>query len=856
MDDKLKVSDAVISELKNAGIDTVFGVTGGAVVHFFDSIEKMEGIQSLFFNHEQAASFAVESYAKARKSLGAGIFTTGPGATNALTGLAAAWLDSVPCVFISGQVRTNQTIAGRKLRQVGTQEIDILAMVKDLTKYAVTVYEPSEALYHIQKGLYLAQNGRPGPVWVDIPVDVSWTYLPKSEYKLFDPIDEQDLFNSPKPAPAPKLVVAEVANLLKSAKRPLVVAGNGLRLAGAESELLSLVEHYQIPTVATWAVCDWLPSSHPLHFGLPGLSGHRGANLAVQNSDLILAIGSHLNATIVGTRPEFFAREAQIVVVDIDANELEYCPVGIDVAVNTDAKSFLAEFSDQLRTSATFKPGQWSEWINRCNQYKSFNQIALDYTHSKQFVNSYYFNHVMSEMTSPGGIFVIDGGGSVVYAAFQSCRLKENQRLILSTGLCSMGSGIPEAIGVHCAQPEKQVYCLVGDGSFPFNMQELQTIKNHNMPIKIFVYNNDGYVSIRTTQQDFLEGRVVGSSPKSGLNLPDVKKVAEAFDLRYHLINRHEDVTTTLQKILKHTGPVLCEIIVAPDQEIVPRQGFAPRDDGTFDPRPIEDMYPFLDREKFKQLMIVSELDYSRENPLGREINLLKNYPQSRRPVELRSQQKRSRTASTSLDESGQMVSENLFEQMILERAKKFDKSYFDGGRDQGYGGYRYDKKYWRKVAQDIAGHYRLKSGDRVLEVGCAKGFLLHDLQQCVPGLIIQGLDISEYAISQAPATVRHDLVVGDAKALPFNDKSFDLVLAINTLSELAEADLVSALNEIGRVAKGRSFVTLNAWRNPRERNRLMKWNLTALTNKSVAGWKSMLKAIEYKGDYSWFFAN
>ena len=850
---KVKISDIVISEIVKCGVDTFFGVTGGAAVHFFDSINKIPGINSVFMNHEQSAAFAVEAYAKAKKSIGAGIVTTGPGGSNALTGLAAAWLDSIPCIFLSGQVRSNQSIRGRKLRQVGTQELDIVAMVKPITKYAVTIYDINEVKYHIQKAIYLATHGRPGPVWIDIPVDIQWSFIDPSQLNEFVPDLETDaIFQKISLIPSQ---VTSVADLLQVAKRPVIIAGYGVRLADCEALLKDLIEKYQIPFVSSWNLCDWIPSDHPLNLGRPGLLGQRGANLALQNSDLIVSIGSHLNATIVGTRPELFARDARIVIVDIDMNELEHCPVTIEVAINADAKSFTIELNKQLESSIK-QADLYSEWHGYCQRYKAQNHIGLDYKSNRDKVNSYYFKYLLSKLSQPGDIFVSDGGGTVVYSTFQSTEIKKDQRLILSAGICSMGSGIPEAIGVHFAIPNQRIFCYVGDGSFPFNMQELQVIKDLNMPIKVFVFNNGGYVSIRTTQNEFLEGRVIGSSPESGLHIPSVSKVASAFDLPYFLIDTQDGIATKIEYILSQKGPLVCEVIVSPLQEIVPRQGFSARSDGTFEPRPIEDMYPFLDRDTFKSLMIAPLVEELKCNLVGKEIDLLKNYPRTKRPIEQRFQSKQNDAGYDSLDEYGHGVSDFLFEQMILEKSRSFGESYFDGDRHQGYGGYWYDKKYWYGVAKDIIATYKLKPGDKVLEVGCAKGFLLNDLQEIVPGLQVKGIDISEYAASRAMPSVKEHISVGNANALDFTDNYFDLVISINTLSELPIQSCRTAIAEIDRVSKGRSFVTLNSWRNKREKERLLKWNLTALSNYSVVEWKAILQDVGYQGDYYWFFAN
>lgn len=854
MNEKIKISDLVIGEIANTGVDTFFGVTGGAAVHFFDSIEKNPKLKAIYCNHEQGAAFAVEAYAKTSRKFGAGIFTTGPGGTNALTGLSAAWLDSIPCIFISGQARTNQTVNGRNLRQVGTQEIDIISIVKAITKYAVTVYDINKVKYHVQKAIYLATHGRPGPVWIDIPVDIQWSLVDSSELPAFNP--EVEKFTLQDEFKKLSVDVSRVAQLIKSAKRPIVVAGYGVRLSNAETLLSKFVEKYRIPFVSTWNLADWSPADHYLNVGRPGLSGQRGANLALQNSDLIIAIGSHLNSTIIGTRPELFARDADIVMVDIDPNELEHCPIHLEVGIHSDATEFIKEMDEEL--DSWLATGEiYENWNNLCDRYKKFNQIALDYRDNKNFVNTYYFFHLISNFSKNKDIFVVDGGGTTVYAAFQSIQTKVDQKIILSAALCSMGSGIPEAIGAHFACPTSQIYCFVGDGSFPFNMQELQIIKNLNLPIKLFVFNNRGYVSIRTTQNEFLGGRIIGSSPTTGLHLPSVSKAAAAFDLPYHVLDSQISLDENLTSLLiNNASPFICEVMVSDEQDIVPRQGFAKVPGGKFEPRPIEDMHPFLDKLLFKSLMVVEDPEVIKPCSLnGNLVDLMQRYPQQKRPIKDRFDKKIAGDGYVGFNEYGNLANDILFNHLILDRSKSFGKNYFDGDRHEGYGGYVYDKKYWYGVAQDIINYYKLKSGDKILEVGCAKGFLLHDLMQIVPGLIVKGVDISDYAVSQSLPDVRDYILLGDAEELPFDNNSFDLVLAINTLSELPIDACKKAIFEIGRVSKGNSFITLNSWRNKRERDLLNRWNLTALSNYSIRDWMKFLSDIGYAGDFYWFFA-
>ncbi len=851
MSSNIKISDLIIDELYKNGIDTIFGVTGGAVVHLFDSASRHPEILPVFFNHEQSAAFAVEAYAKSRNTLGAGIFTTGPGATNALTGLVAAWLDSIPCIYISGQVRANQTIGARKLRQVGTQEVDIVSIVGSVTNYAVTVRDIKEIKYHIQKAIFLSRNERPGPVWLDIPVDIQWSSIDEAELIVFDPEKEFPEYFC-KNLNTQKKDINEIAQELLVAKRPLILAGYGVRLSGAEKLLLRFAEKYQIPIITSWNICDMLESNHPLNIGRPGMAGQRGANLAIQNCDFLLSLGSHLNTSITGTLYDAFARDAKIAVIDVDQNELKHISVHVKWRVNADVSDFLVEIEGRLKRKTQSVTSD-SQWKQLCSRYKELNNISQDYAGQKEFVNSYYFKDFLSDISKEGDLFVVDGGGTIVYSAFQSCRIKKGQRLILSTALCSMGSGIPESIGVAFGNPDKRIFCFVGDGSFPFNMQELQLIKDRNLKIKIFIFNNGGYVSIRSTQSDFLNGNFAGSDVASGLSLPNIKNVARAFGLGYYVLQRHSEVREQLSSIIENQEPLICEVMVSPTQEIVPRQGFVKKDDGSFTPRPLEDMYPFLNRETYKTLMVVEEWNEDNNGVIGQEINLLKSYPESSRPIEDRGTRKLSGDGYMRLGNVEKINEEIVFEQFLLKKAREFGEVYFDDDRLFGYGGYSYDKKYWYQVAKDIIEFYNLKAGDKVLDVGCAKGFLLNDLKDILPGLEVNGIDISAYAIGKAMSTVKDRVQVGDARMLPFSDNEFDLVLSINTLSELDDAGCRQGLREIERVSRGKSFVTVNSWKNEIEKQRLLKWNLTAQSNHSREVWKEIFEQESYFGDYYWF---
>jgi acetolactate synthase-1/2/3 large subunit len=597
MNDLIKVSDLVIETLYQEGIDTFFGVTGGAVVHFFDSVSKKKETSAVFFNHEQSASFAVESFAKTRKSIGAGIFTTGPGATNALTGLAAAWLDSIPCVYISGQSRSTSTIGERNLRQVGTQEVNIVDMVKPITKYAVTVSNIYDIKYHLDKAIFLSQHERPGPVWLDIPVDFSWSDVSLNKLKKFNSEKE---YPKDKDKTFPSSFREEFRALLDKSKRPLLLVGQGCRLSNSEDILKKLIFKSYVPFVTTWNMCDFMDFSEELNIGRAGISGQRGANMAVQNCDLLICLGTHLNNSITGTIFEAFAREAKTIVVDIDIDELANIPVKVDYKLNCDVKEFLEQFSEM---DYVFKKNR-DFWIEKCRNYSDLNDFSNKYSNIEIGINSLYLKKVISQSCEENTIFVTDGGGTNVYSSLQSCFNRKDQKLILSTGLCSMGSGIPEAIGAHFANPDRPIVCYIGDGSFPFNIQELQLVKNLSLPIKFFVLNNEGYTSIKTTQEDFLEGNFSGSTPESGIHLMDIKNTADCFGLHYYLLKDVSSLNKNLDQILSSRVPLICEVLLPIDEIIEPRQGFK-EVQGEFKPQPLEDMYPFLNEDEFKELMII-----------------------------------------------------------------------------------------------------------------------------------------------------------------------------------------------------------------------------------------------------------
>lgn len=599
----MKLTDYLAETLADHGVQHVFGLTGGAVVHLFDSAARTGRVQPIFHHHEQAAAFAAQANARVTGGLGVCFVTTGPGVTNAITGLAAAWLDSVPCLFVSGQTRVAHTTRHRRIRQLGTQELDVIPLVESMTKSAVMVERAEDFPYELQRALHLATSGRPGPVWIDLPLDLQWAEIDPASCRAFAPA--ADAVTAAVVLEPSVASIDTVVQWIGQAERPLLLAGYGVVRSGAREQFARFVESAQLPFVTTWGAVDVLPSGHPLNLGRPGVAGQRGANLAVQNCDLLIAVGSHLNIPVTGTMFEAFARTARIVVVDIDPDELAERTVPVHLAVQADAGRFLDRL--QARGALTV-PAARSAWRAACERYRDYLQPPAATTAE---ISPYEYVRMLSDLSADDDLVVVDGGGTNVYTSFQTFQLKGRQRMFLSTALCSMGSGFPESVGVCIGGDRRRTICLCGDGSAQLNIQELQTIVHHRLPIKIFISDNRGYMSIRHTQTEFLGARYTGSQASGGVSLPDYTKVAAAYGLPVFEIREREDLADGLRAALAQPGPSLCVVHTAPNHEIVPRQGFRQRADGTFAPRPLEDMAPLLDRREFSEAMMIPTWDES-----------------------------------------------------------------------------------------------------------------------------------------------------------------------------------------------------------------------------------------------------
>jgi acetolactate synthase I/II/III large subunit len=604
----MKLSDYVVRFVAEQGVKHVFLVTGGGAMHLNHSLACEAAIEPVCNSHEQASAMGAEAYAKATNHLGVCMVTTGPGGTNAVTGVAGAWLDSTPTLFLSGQVKRPDRMFdkdGRPLgmRQLGVQELDIVSIVKPITKYAVTILDPNDIRYQLEKAVYLAIHGRPGPVWIDVPLDVQASPISEpSALRGFDPAELTE-------PPADLLLENEVRDLLQrlnGAERPLLFAGNGIRLAHAEHEFEQLRTLLGIPTVATWCAADLVPSNDPLYVGRPGSVAARGANFALQNSDFLLAIGVRLDFAITGYAPQNLARGAHKAVVDIDPAELKKLHPHVQQPIHSDAKRFLTELllqRDLIRLS------DHSAWDARCADWKTrYPVVTEEHRKPEGPVSVFQLAEVIGTEVKPADRLVVGSSGSAIEIYLLAFPTLHSQRLFHTAGLGAMGYGVPMAIGVAMANPGREVVAVDGDGGFMFNVQELETIRRLQLPIKFFVMNNDGYSSIRASQKAYFGEAKLGSDKSNGLTVPSLTQVATAFGLSSTVIKNQENLRTEVRRVLDMKGPVVCDVNVLPDELRAPRLQSYQKPDGSFVSKPLEDLFPFLPREEFLANMIVEPL--------------------------------------------------------------------------------------------------------------------------------------------------------------------------------------------------------------------------------------------------------
>ncbi len=577
-------------------------------MHLNDALARCPELEYVCNHHEQAAAIAAENYSKVTNNIGVAMVTTGPGGTNAITGLVGAWFDSTPCLFLSGQVKRADRMyradgSSLGVRQRGPQEADIISLVRPATKYAVTVTDPQSIRYHLEKAVHLARTGRPGPVWIDIPIDVQAAPIDENALPAFDPAE------LPVTDTQSRLVeqVREVIEHLNRAERPLLMIGNGVRLANAEAELQEVLQLLKVPVASTWVAMDMIGEDDPLFVGRPGTVAPRSANFAVQNSDFFLAIGSRLDLPLMGWSTQQFARAAFKVVVDVDSAEVAKFDGVMNLGVCADAGAFLREF---LRQRESIQPRDRHCWTERCQDWKRrYPLVQPEYRRPEGRVSIYHLAEIISQEIAPEDRVVAANSGSAIEIFYLAYPARRGQRLFHTAGLGAMGFAIPASIGVCIGSGRKKTICVDADGGFQLNIQELATVAHLGLPIKFFVLDNEGYAAIRASQTNFFGAPNIGCGPSTGLTLPDFRKVARAYGLKATIIEDQRNLRQQVRRVLRSEGPVVCVVKVIPDEVRAPRVTSVQRADGSFVSKPLEDLWPLLDREEFKQNMIVPPLE-------------------------------------------------------------------------------------------------------------------------------------------------------------------------------------------------------------------------------------------------------
>lgn len=591
----IKISDQIAVTLKQMGVKHAFGIIGAGNVNLFDSINKLGYTEIVCVHHEQAATMAMQTYYRVDGKLPVVLLTTGAGSTNGVTGVMSAWADSIPGIIISGNENGKFCTDGNPLRMWGVQGYDSVQMVNKITKYASRVSDPVDVVFEMHKAREIALNGRPGPVWLDIPMSVQSSRVNYNEMKRI------------KQSPIHQILPLEdqIQNVFKSlqcAERPVLWLGNGIRLAGATNELKGLIDELRIPAIVSWAGIDMIDSSHPLVIGRAGVYGQRCANFVLQNSDYILTIGTRMAIPQIGYEISELARNAKIDVVDIDETEGQKHIERIRSFIHADAKCFI----EGLRNKDLKAIESKNRWLKKCKSYqKDYPWVGNEHVDQDNYMNSYRFMECINKFFKKDQIVVTDMGTALL-SGHQVLKFKEGQRLMTSTGLGEMGFGLPAAIGVSFAKNKCEVMCLNCDGGIMMNIQELQTIAHHKLPIKIFIFNNDGYLMIKHTQKAMFKGSdYVGTNSSSGISCPDFGKIAAGFDIPAYKIDTWDTCESILKEVQSVIGPVICEVLMHPEQPFVPKLSLTTTKDGDLVSPPLEDLSPFISMKELESAMIV-----------------------------------------------------------------------------------------------------------------------------------------------------------------------------------------------------------------------------------------------------------
>ena len=623
---KIKVAKYISDFMVSHGVTDCFMVTGGGAMHLDDALGHQDGLRCVFNHHEQACAIAAEGYTRMTGKLSLVCVTSGPGGTNAITGVMGGWLDSIPMFIISGQVKRETTTWSCHelgLRQLGDQEFQIIDSVRNMTKYAIMVTEPMEIAYHLEKAWYMAQEGRGGPVWLDIPLDVQGAYVEAEELKHFREGEDVEACSGENPSVLKAkdsidvTTIEEVLERIRSAKAPLILAGTGIRLGKAEKEFLQFVEKYQIPVVTAWNANDTIAFENPFYVGMPGTVGIRSGNFAVQNADLLISLGCRMNIRMVGYNKYDFAKNAYKIVVDIDKKELCKPTVKVNLPVHADVKVFLSSMLDQDYTPEPSHEN-WRKWCK--DLLKRFPATRWEYDsrtakiiecvqlrkeprlqEQKTDINPYVFIDSLFEKLKPDDR-VICGNGSACVVTFQAAKIKQGQRMFTNSGCAAMGYGFPAALGVAVSDNSRRTICIDGDGSIMMNLQELATVAHNRLNLKIFILNNNGYLSIRQTQRNLFQPPFIGIDKESGVGFPDFGVLSNAFGLNFFRLECGVDYEKTLAAALSGENPCICEVILDPNQNFEPKSSSRILPDGRIVSPSLDDMAPFLPREEYETL--------------------------------------------------------------------------------------------------------------------------------------------------------------------------------------------------------------------------------------------------------------
>lgn len=610
---KQRLADYVADFLVNHGVKDCFMITGGGAMHLNDALGHKDGLRCTYNHHEQACAIAAESYARIHNKMAVVCVTTGPGGTNAITGVLGGWLDSVPMFVVSGQVRYDTTARymgqftdGLPLRAVGDQEYDIVKSVSPMCKYAVMIEKPEQIRYALEKAYHMATTGRRGPVWIDIPLNYQGCEIETDALEGYSPADDREML----PEPVGEELAKQIIQKIRQAKRPVLYAGNGIRLSEGYTAFRSVLEKLNIPVVTCWDSIDAIENEHPLYVGRGGIMGDRAGNFAVQNADLLLAVGNRLSIRQVGYNWKTWAREAFVIMVDADPAELKKTTLHVEMPVCADAKDFF-EKMDSVLGEEEVPVFSDPFWLDKCAGWRGAYPVTLPrHWEEDGYANVYAFIHYLSESLPEGNVTVVSNGSACVVGSHNYV-IKKDARFIINSGVASMGYGLPAAVGACRAAGDGTVICLEGDGSIMMNLQELQTVITNRLPIKLFLINNEGYHSIRQTQNNLFGHHCkVGIGPESGdLSFPDFEKLAAAFGYPYFEAHSNAQMKEAVINALQTEGPVFCQIFVSTEQNFEPKSATKRLEDGTLVSPPLEDLAPFLEREEFLENMLVSPVD-------------------------------------------------------------------------------------------------------------------------------------------------------------------------------------------------------------------------------------------------------